>query len=111
MQPPRTPSVEQARLAYRCRLVLPSGDGILISCLSTYVSYCHAWWPCSSSLTVCSSTSSAAVAFSKLPPLPMVSLTAHQLRYLAHFLRALRRPRPLRLPRQMAQAYVSSFET
>jgi hypothetical protein len=73
--------------------------------------YCHDSGHGNSSLTVCSSTSLAVVAFSKLRPLPMVSLTAHQLRYLAHFLRALRRPRLLRLRRQMAQFYVSSSET
>jgi len=58
-------------------------------------------------LTLYSSTSTVAVAFSKLPPLPMASLTVHQGRYLSHELRALRRPRLLRLLGRTVQSYDS----
>jgi hypothetical protein len=111
MQPPRTASVERARLAYRRRLVPPRMDGILTSCLSTYVSIVTHDGQGDDLLTVCSFTSLVVVAFSRLRPLRMVLLTAHQHPYLARFLRALRRPRLLRLPSQMARFYVSICET
>jgi hypothetical protein len=111
MRTPRTLSVERARLVYRCRLVLHSMDGILISCLSTYVFIFTHDGHGDSLHAARSSTSLAVVAFSKLPPLPMVSHTAHQRQYLNRFLRVVRRPRLLRLPAQMARFYVSSSET